>query len=283
MLNTLSFIRRHPLTRSQPLTAVARFAAWQVGSRLKKVHTHSWIAGSKLVVENGMTGATGNIYWGLHEFADMAFVLHLLREGDLFLDIGANVGSYTVLASAVCGARTLAFEPDPDTAARLARNINANGIGAQVTVIEAALGAEDREISFTAGLDTVNQVAASSQAGPTRTVSLRRLDGVAGSTDGVLIKLDVEGYEAQVLAGAEAVLAAPSLLAIETELDAPDVIGTLTKAGFARRFYDPLSRTLSDRPPEAGRASNALFIRNEAAVLARVTTAPRRRILNTMV
>ncbi len=262
---------------------MARFAAWQVGSRLKKVHTHSWIAGSKLVVENGMTGATGNIYCGLHEFADMAFVLHLLREGDLFLDIGANVGSYTVLASAVCGARTLAFEPDPDTAARLARNINANGIGAQVTVIEAALGAEDGEISFTAGLDTVNQVAASSQAGRTRTVALRCLDGVAGAADAVLMKLDVEGYEAQVLAGAEAVLAAPSLLAIETELDAPDVIGTLTKAGFARRFYDPLSRTLSDRPPEAGRASNALFIRNEAAVLARVTTAPRRRILNTMV
>jgi hypothetical protein len=115
MLNTLSFIRGHPLTRSQPLVAVARFAAWQIGSRLKKVHTRSWIDGSKLVVESGMTGATGNIYCGLHEFADMAFVLHLLREGDLFLDIGANVGSYTVLASAVCGARTLAFEPDPDT------------------------------------------------------------------------------------------------------------------------------------------------------------------------
>jgi len=188
-----------------------------------------------------------------------------------------------VLASAVCGARTLAFEPDPDTAARLHRNINANGIGARVTVIQAALGAEDGEISFTAGLDTVNQVAASSEAGPTRNVSLRRLDGVAGAADAVLMKLDVEGYEAQVLSGAEAVLAAPSLLAIETELDAPDIVVTLTKAGFERRFYHPLSRRLSDQPPEEGRASNALFIRNEAAVLERVASAPRRRILNTLV
>jgi hypothetical protein len=42
---------------------------------------------------------SGNIYAGLHEFGDMAFVLHFLRAGDLFADVGANIGSYTVLAS----------------------------------------------------------------------------------------------------------------------------------------------------------------------------------------
>ena len=45
----------------------------------------------------GMTGATGNVYCGLHEFEDMALVLHALRPRDLFVDVGANVGSYTVL------------------------------------------------------------------------------------------------------------------------------------------------------------------------------------------
>jgi hypothetical protein len=43
-----------------------------------------------------MTGATGNVYYGLHEFQDMAFVTHYLREGYLFADIGANIGSYSV-------------------------------------------------------------------------------------------------------------------------------------------------------------------------------------------
>ena len=46
-----------------------------------------------------MTGATGNIYCGLYEFLDMAFLLHFLRNGDLFGDIGSNIGSYTVLAT----------------------------------------------------------------------------------------------------------------------------------------------------------------------------------------
>jgi hypothetical protein len=37
--------------------------------------------------------ATGNLYVGLHEFEEMAFLLHFLRRGDLFADVGANVGS----------------------------------------------------------------------------------------------------------------------------------------------------------------------------------------------
>lgn len=60
-----------------------------------------WIEGARLMVRNGMTGATGNIYCGLHEFTDMSFVLHLLRPDDLFVDVGANIGSYTVLGK-VC-------------------------------------------------------------------------------------------------------------------------------------------------------------------------------------
>lgn len=52
--------------------------------------------------------------------------LHFLRPGDLFLDIGANVGTYTVLASGVCGGKIMAFEPDPRTLRHLQRNIELN-------------------------------------------------------------------------------------------------------------------------------------------------------------
>ena len=58
----------------------------------------NYINDSRLLVQTGMTGATGNIYTGLHEFEDMGFALHFLQEGDYFIDLGVNVGSYTVLA-----------------------------------------------------------------------------------------------------------------------------------------------------------------------------------------
>lgn len=105
-----------------------------------------------------MTGATGNIYTGLHEFTDMMLTLHFLRRGDLFLDIGANVGTYAVLASGVCGADTWAFEPDPGTVSDLKSNLAINGLEELVTVYDIALGASEGEVGFTIGLDTANRV-----------------------------------------------------------------------------------------------------------------------------
>ena len=101
LLDTLRFVCRHPLNRKKPIAGLLRFVDWQIRSRVQGEVTHPWVGGTKLAVRKGMTGATGNIYCGLHEFPDMAFVLHALKTTDVFLDIGANVGAYTILASGV--------------------------------------------------------------------------------------------------------------------------------------------------------------------------------------
>jgi len=232
MLKTLSFITSHPLTRDRPLAAVARFVRWQIESRLKDEVEFDWIEGSKLIVRNGMTGATGNIYCGLHEFADMAFLLHFLRPGDLFVDVGANIGSYTVLASAVCGAETIAIEPDPVTMGWLKKNIAANSIATKVIPIDVAIGRQAGETRFTVGRDTVNRVADEADAN-VRMVKVECLDDLLQGKAPTFIKLDVEGFEADVIAGAQQTLMAKSLLAIETEGRQPEVIESLTRAGFA--------------------------------------------------
>jgi hypothetical protein len=48
----------------------------------------NWIGGTRFAAKRGMTGVAGNIYAGLHEFGDMAFMLHFLRAGDLLADVG---------------------------------------------------------------------------------------------------------------------------------------------------------------------------------------------------
>ncbi len=194
LFKTLRFILAHPLARRRPLAALGRYARWQVESSLRQSVEFEWVGGSRLLVRRGMTGATGNIYCGLHEFADMAFLLHLLRPGDLFVDVGANVGSYTILASAACGARVIAAEPDPVTMRDLRANVEANQASGRVELIEAALGAHGGAVSFTVGLDTVNHVGVGGALG-TREVQLRTLDGVVGGARPLLIKMDVEGYE----------------------------------------------------------------------------------------
>jgi len=98
ILNNLRFITRHPLTRNARLATLVRWLRWQVGSRLLPGPVIvPFVNDTGLIVRPGMTGATGNVYCGLHEFEDMALVLHALRLGDLFVDVGANVGSYTAL------------------------------------------------------------------------------------------------------------------------------------------------------------------------------------------
>jgi hypothetical protein len=86
------FIWTHPLNRNAPLRALSRFFRWQFSSRLIGAPIALPFAeGTRLLVERGMTGATGNWYCGLHEPEEMAFVLHALQPGDLFVDIGVNI------------------------------------------------------------------------------------------------------------------------------------------------------------------------------------------------
>ena len=235
--NTARFIANHPLTRDAPLSAWARFVSWQVRSRMHQEVIVPWIGRQRLAVRRGMTGATGNVYAGLHEFADMMLLLHLLRENDLFLDIGANVGSYTVLASGVCRATTWAFEPDPETIRSLRRNIDLNGLAGRVVVHEMALGDTDGEVHFTRGLDTMNRVAMGGEAN-VRAVAVRRLDTLVGAAEPLMIKMDVEGYEHSVVHGGLGLLARDCLKLIELETVTAEIEASLVQHGFQRAYYD---------------------------------------------
>ena len=95
---------------------------------------------SKLIISKGQTGATGNYYNGLHEFNDMMFILHFLRIDEIFYDIGANIGVYTILASAEIGAKTYSIEPIPDTFNNLASNIIINNIQEKVYQLNVGVG-----------------------------------------------------------------------------------------------------------------------------------------------
>ena len=257
---TLRFILNHPMNRGRPVSTLVRYAKWQVQSRLRDEVIFNWVDDAKLAVKRGMTGATGNIYCGLHEYVDMRFVLDTLKPGDLFVDIGANVGSYTVLASKVCGARTIAVEPDPNTARYLRRNIGLNGIQDKVKIVEAALGTAEGKIPFTVGLDTVNRVAYPEDTN-VRFVPMKTLDGILEGEIPRIIKIDVEGFEAEVFRGAEKTLAHPKLEAIITETLDYSVLDVLKRAGFKSAHYDPVAKVIGHQKTSV--SQNSLMIRQK--------------------
>jgi FkbM family methyltransferase len=203
------------------MDAILRFLKWQINTRLNPFPViYPFTERSKLIIAKGMTGATGNLYCGLHEYTDMFFLLHFLRKDDLFVDIGANVGSYTVLASAHVGARSITFEPVPVTYSVILQNIYINKINELVKPLNIALGSKKDKLLFTSSYDTVNHVVAKSEnAENAIEVMVDKLDNVLQGEMPALIKIDVEGFETEVINGAHEVLKNEKLKAIIIELN----------------------------------------------------------------
>ena len=278
-LRTWRFINSHPLaSRNIPL-ALQLWLKWQIGSRILKMPVIvPFIGESQLVAESGMTGATGNIYAGLHEFVDMAFTLHLLQPGDLFVDVGANIGSYTVLASKVAGANSLSIEPVPATFRRLQRNINLNDISSLVDSRCCAAGQKQGVIKFTSDLDTTNQVVDGDYQGKTIEVPVESLDSLLENLQPTLIKIDVEGFEPEVIAGAIETLKCDSLLAILLETVNSQIEKALKDAGFATASYDPFNRELVVAGTTHS-SNNYLWIRDSSQIIDRCKSATEYQVL----
>lgn len=270
---SLGFLWQHPLGRRHRLRCLLRAASWQLRSRLQPGPISCpWIGGTRLLVSRGMTGATGNLYVGLHEWPDMAFLLHLLRPGDHFLDVGSNVGSYSILAAGVCGASATAIEPTAAALTGLRANIAANGLEQLITIEPVCVGETSGSVAFTEDLGPMNQRAAPGYAGHTRQVPLLPLDELPATATALCWKVDVEGQEPAVLAGARRSLASPTLAAVLLEGRQPEVLQAMAAHGFQPCSYDPFSRRLT--PGADAKGANQLWVRNLPLVSQRLATAP---------
>jgi len=288
LVSLLKFITNHPLNRNHKIKAISRFAKWQINTRLNPYPVvYSYTDKTKLIIQRSMTGATGNLYCGLHEFNDMGFLLHFLRRDDLFVDIGANIGSYTVLAAGHVGASVVSVEPVPKTFEHLRNNISINQVANKVVAYNLALGNEKGQISFTSTLDTMNHVATASEAN-TIEVPVDTLDAIMEKEkEPVLLKIDVEGFETNVLKGASQTLSRKNLKAIIIELN-----GSGAKYGYDERLlhekllennyhpyqYNPFERELT--AIDTFGTHNTIYIKDPAFVRERVKEADKLKILD---
>lgn len=288
MWRTLRFILTHPLNRSRKFGALVGYVRWQIGSRLVQGPVAvPFVERTRLLVRAGMRGATGNLYCGLHEFASMGLVLHALRFGDLFVDVGANIGSYTILASGVCGASTISIEPVQEAFRHLADNVNLNGLGDLVSLNRVAVGDSPGMVRMTSALDTLNHVVPEDRGGDAVEVPILTLDGLLDGRAATLLKIDVEGYEAHVVRGAGHTLSVYPPLAVIVEMNGQGgrynsgeeaLDADLRGFGFAPCQYDPFSRSLTPGAGFPRTDPNVLYVRDIAALAARLRSAPLRTV-----
>lgn len=273
---------RHPVNRHRGFRAALEYPFVQIAARLVPGDVCVKFPNrTRLMVSPRMKGAAHFIAPRLNEFNDMSFVMHFLRAGEMFADVGANVGAFTVLAAGVAGAKTVSFEPSAETFEMLSRNVRINNLADRARPVNAVVGRSVGSVQFSSGLGTENHVAAASEKENSVTVPMTTLDHELAAAPATLLKVDVEGFETEVFGGADNTLKSPSLQAIIIEkngsgnrygYDENALHVKIRGNGFAPFTYDPFARKLN--PLGETDEGNIIYIRDLAAASERLRTAP---------
>ena len=237
----VKYVWQHPANADQRYRALLRMAHYQATARLFRRRGLARLGErSRIWVDLHRWGASKVLYANPPDLPEMLAWRRVLGNGGLFVDIGANVGTYTIWAAEL-GAEVIALEPAADTFGLLQENIALNGY--QVTAVQAAAGDHCGTARFTAGLDAGNCL---DTDGPVET-RLVTVDSLIGDRSVTGMKIDVEGFEIDVLRGAARALAEQRIGLIQLEWNQASAFTHQTDrrplaellAGHGYRLYRP--------------------------------------------
>jgi FkbM family methyltransferase len=210
-LGVLKFVWNHPANEGARARALARAVRFQALGRLLGRRTLAKLGKrSSVWADLHRTGASKIVYANPPDHPEMLVWQRVLRPGDLFVDVGANIGGYAIWAADL-GAEVIALEPAGDTFGLLQENVALNGY--PVRTIQAAAGAVCGTVRFTSGQDTVNRM---DPDGSVETAMVT-IDSVIGDRVVAGMKVDVEGSEIEVLRGCERALSEHRIRLIQLE------------------------------------------------------------------
>lgn len=220
---------------------------------------------------------------GTKEPGTVEWLNKALRDDDILLDIGANVGVYTVFAAhRVPRGRVYAIEPHAGNFAVLLKTIELNQYAERITPLSVALDSESQWIEFS--YNTLDQGSSGSQlaTSPTssqygKAVSEQKL---AHTVDELIrsgamktptvVKIDVDGNELNILNGMHNLLAVPTLRTLQIEIDyalESGIVSFMQAAGFEmdHRHYSARGlKELKANNVEKAYPYNAVFTRRTA-------------------
>jgi FkbM family methyltransferase len=147
-----------------------------------------------------------------YEPAVWSRVMREVRPGDHVVEVGASMGLYALAFAGRVGesGHVTAFEPDPESAQALEANVRINGWQDRITTVRAAVGETSGLVRFASARGLESRIELRPDArGAVIAVPMIRLDDVLPGARIDLIKVDVEGFEEQVIKGARAMLTEP--------------------------------------------------------------------------
>ena len=255
MLKLINEIVSHPANRNMRANALMRALYWQFSKRLTGQSRDIAYHGKLLRCHPTSHSASRAIYFScLPDYWEMRFILDFLRPGDTFIDAGANIGLFTLLALSVVGEKghVHAFEPNPLVSAMLRESLALNAAD-NVTVHDIGLSDVEGSAAFyTDGDDCTSHIVAS-LSGAENQIQVNRLDRLLVDIPYAMMKLDIEGYEPFAIRGASLWTKTqnPPVMLVEMSgyskqygISTSDFIEELDRIGYFTAVYDPDSREI---------------------------------------
>jgi FkbM family methyltransferase len=155
-----------------------------------------------------------------------------VRIGDVVVDVGANVGLYAIALAKRVGdsGKVHAFEPDPANFRALDRHCSLNRVTARVVLYQVAVAGTDGRVAFEAGRGPESHIGGGALVSEVDAV---RLDSVFVQDHIDILKIDVEGFEEEVLKGASELLGdrarGPRIIYVEVHPFAWGEVGTTSE------------------------------------------------------
>jgi FkbM family methyltransferase len=218
------WLLRNQAFRSSPFRTSARLVSWTTRELFQEELEFTTREGRRIrTMRNNVSGLCHYVS-GHYESELIDFMKTRLCCGSTFVDIGANVGLYSVEASSIIGpdGRILALEAHPYTYKFLEENVKRH-CGNRVTALNVAVGEIDGQARFTYETRNPGSSHIATECDSTSiSVPMQRLDNIV-EEQGIervhYLKLDVEGFEPSVLRGATRTLERNESLVLQIEIN----------------------------------------------------------------
>ena len=282
IIKNLQWILNHRLVQSNKLRTIFRYFWFHLTIKKDGIFTYK-ILNQKLTIRKGH-GSQTNYYTYFEDYNEMMFSLHYLNESERFLDVGANVGVYSILVASQKRSEVIAIEPMKKNYDLLLRNIKMNNLSKKVIPINIGLGDCDGDLKFKYNGALSGY---SNDGGIGEVVKVKKMESIIDFAH--LIKVDVEGFEIKVLNGGEKVLNDQRTNALiiemvsfeEGEKIKNDVLKILTNKKFSPYKYHPRDRSLENLTLDNIGLPNTLFIRDIKMARKKVKAAPKINVFGT--
>jgi FkbM family methyltransferase len=240
VIQIVNFICRNPGNRGKRFAKLAQAFRWQISKRVTgRPRTIRLVNGVRFKAYSDCVVSSAVQYADWPEYHEIQFCRKFLKPGDTVIDVGANVGHFSLLLSDVVGADNIyCFEPTPVSWRRLVENFELNHWPTS-RLLQVALGAAEGTVEFPDTESPVTTNSLSSTAKKKTSVQMKTFDSLSNSFlpgSIALLKIDVEGYEEQLFAGAKNFLTQiqPRLIMFESLSGSlrPEIRRTLNDSGY---------------------------------------------------